>query len=993
MNHLKLHNQIEKFFEDGPKGKNTSADFVRDELHIEDNHDARNYFFHIASQYDKEWFDWIANKKLFTELKKSEDQIKEEQSKDKRRVHASELDYLANMTEKYPEGVARVIDAPDNATTDENFNPAIVGRFLWIISKLPAKQITKLTGKMIRENWIKNRIKYNSSGYEFAEIVEKLADANEYESLLELAQLLMSVKSLDSREKKDIAGHTMYSDSIFYLSDITQSKIFDTLLNVEDKENVLQILKKVLENLIVNSGAIHESYFSHNDPASFYDENLFNIELNEGRSYGHNADIKNLVIVIVKIGTDIVRNNSNKAHEQRKILELLPNPRLSRLVWRLHLRLLSECPEIFQEELESMFFAVFNVNNEQEIIGGPEYAEALRRSFKAIKKKDLYIQNVLNFFTKKDKEHPDQKWHKRDGWQILSSISQEFLTEEHKMECEKRFGSRTDNTYRPEPDIQYGRTGIIQSRSPIDISSIEISKVFKNIKTEWIPENLSNKHKDDDFLRPRGVEGLGDALKDDIIKRTNEYLEALINEEELEKFAPHYVYSMIRGLEDMSRDKHRWEENQIDQLLAVFTKIGNLSVDQKLFKERKDQEDSWLANWTVVHKPIVDVLLHIVSQENIKKYISVEERRSKIYVLLEYVLSIKGSPSPENEDPKYGDLYHIAINSVRGRAFEVFTIFIEKEGDKLSEGAKKLYKKVLKYDSLAVRFIVGRYLASFYFRDKNFIKEKLSHIFPKNSNNELFLAAWGGYLSNSLYKELYQDMATYYTFAINMKNINDQYRCVHDHSIDSLLAVHMALAYVYLGDNHEDGSVVSKFWKTNNQDAHKEFISYIGQRIINNPKVLKSDEIDAKRIVDFWNWALKKKRLSPETYAAFLHWVTPKDSFIETTVLIDLVLDTLKKSHGLCLWEFGLMERIPQWADEYPYKVFDIIKYYLEPLSSQRDFASHGISLHKSVIKNCLASIYSGGDRKIRNKIKRLINKLIGARSQDFWDFKTILEA
>lgn len=947
------------------------------------NIDAKAYFF---SRVDETWFDWLVENNFFSSLS----------SVDNVDFNLPELDYLSEMAGKYPEGVARVIDDKgdkDNFKLD-NFNPAIVGRFLWIMSKLPAEQIARLVTKVHREGWMKNPEARNRSGYEFSEMVEKLAEAKRHDALIELAEAMLEVKELDERQASEFMGHVSYDDSPFYLSDITQSRLFEKLLEVDDdhKMRALTLCGRILEKVIKQSGREPgHDFFAHGDPVFLGSEDLFEIDLENISGYRSDADIKNLVTVTLKIARDLLASNTINPEQ---IIKKLPDKTLSHLVWRMYFVLLSQKPKVFSDELEKMFFKVFEVENTYDVQGGPEYENALKIAFAEIQKKEEYLEKVFEYFPKRHKKSIDdgkeEKWHLRNGWEILSSVPQEFLLEDDKDRCKGIFGSRPDETYHPEPNSSKVQSVYVQPRSPVDVFEMDVSDIFAKIKTEWTPEKLKEEYKNDDFLRPRGVEGLGDALKDDIQKRLSEYAQAFLGEDKLEEFAPHYVYSMMRGLEDMSRNGQGWSKEEIDQLFDVFIKIVDLCKENKLFQE-VGEEDSWLARWVTVHKPIADSLLQILH----KKDLNIEKIKERAYKLLHGLLSVP-DPIAKHEDPEYGDLYHIAINSVRGRAFEAFTVFVEKEGKELGSEAKDLYEKVLKDDSLAVRFVMGRYLASYYFRDKKFIKDRLDEIFPKDGNKELFFAAWGGYLSNSLYKDLFDIMEPYYKHVIHLVQGNYPEReYVRDHTLDKALAIHMALAFAHLDYGYEGDGIVAEFWEHENKERFAEFISFIGRSLLtksdSSREFLKEQKVEKDRLIDFWKWVLKEKaKMAPDIFGGFGFWINPDKEIISDGQLLVLVEETLKLGNGACDWESGLIKRLPVWAEgQNPEIVISVIKNYLivdEGLNNQNRYPL----VYKEHIKDAIEILYRKKDEGVKKGVEKLVDELIDAGGRMFWFLEDI---
>ena len=137
-----------------------------------------------------------------------------------------------------------------------------------------------------------------------------------------------------------------------------------------------------------------------------------------------------------------------------------------------------------------------------------------------------YVSNVLEYFSELAQDNKKEKWHKKYGWEILSSICAQ-LTEEENGKCEKAFGKKCDAKYEPEPSISTMRSGTVVPRGPItkeEFGNLSIADIAKKLRIEWTPEKLSKQNTSDDFLRPLNAEGVGELLRTDIVKRLPDYI-------------------------------------------------------------------------------------------------------------------------------------------------------------------------------------------------------------------------------------------------------------------------------------------------------------------------------------------------------------------------------------------------------------------------------------------------------------------------------------
>ena len=946
------------------------------------NTDARYYFY---SKIDHRWLNWLWQKGFLDVIKEKSDDTT------KYAYRLPELDYLTRMAEKNPAMVTKIMLDKNTATREDNLNPEVVDRFLWTITTLPAKQAKLLTAKIRDEKWVYSMRAFRKTGYEFDKIVKKLVEAKENDAILELAQALLVI-----RDKNDTTWkvNSFGTSEPFYMSDIDASGIFEALANIPNtqKERALQITTSILGEIVKLSGPDETKVFDYADLFALYDVDIFTLEIEDKRSYSHREDIRNLTATIKKLIEATIGKKCAEAKEARRLFNYIDQIPSCRSIWRLRLFALVQCPETFKQELKDAFFKLFSVENYYEIEGGTEYKKALRVAFPFLSDTDRreYVKNVISYFSQKTQKDPDKVWIKRTGWEILSSISQDMLTEDEKLNCEKSFGNRPDQKYEPEPSAKMGEAGFVNHRSPVNLDDYTVDKIIENLKSEWTAEKLNEQFKNDDFLSPRGVEGLGDALKEDIKKRTNEYLKRIDKFFDRVNIHPHYMYSLLRGIEEMLRNKQSLDLEQISQLFGLFELIRQ-SGEQDPFKRRDDK--SWLIDWVEVHTVINDILLAIITNKDIKEQVQ-KAHREQLKNIISYLLSIKDSPTKEHEKPEYGEPYHVAINSVRGRAYEAFVVFAENDGKALADDIKEIYRKVLLDDSLAVHFVIGRYLASFYFRDKDFIVNLLPEIFPKDdpSKKDIYLASWEGYLSNTLYDKLFVELKNYYSHAITL-DPKDYTQRKYSKGLDESLAIHIALAFAHLGLEINDPLFV-QFWDTPNVKRHQEFISFIGRSCLTRDQAgdewLKENKVSKDKLIKFWDWALENIA-EAEALAGFGFWVNPNKEVLDENMVIERMALTMEKSDGDIDWDYGLLRKLPIFAEKNGEKTFEIIRHFLLDSKGNLNQNRRAPLMYETEIKEALTLIYKNGDAIIKQKITDLVNTLIEKGSSMFWNLKDVI--
>ena len=390
----------------------------------------------------------------------------------------------------------------------------------------------------------------------------------------------------------------------------------------------------------------------------------------------------------------------------------------------------------------------------------------------------------------------------------------------------------------------------------------------------------------------------------------------------------------------------------------------------------------------------MDALLYITENKALRESLHVAYRDT-IRDIISFLLTIESSPSKEHEKPEYGEPYHVAINSVRGRAFEALVVFVENDGKILAEDVKAIYKRTLQDESMAVHFVIGRYLGVFYFRDKEFIKETLPEIFPRNdpAKKDMYLASWEGYLSNTLYDQLFTEFKEYYEHAINLDPATYTDR-KYTKNLDELLATHLSLAYIHLGFKIGD-PLFDLFWKTPNATRHHEFASFIGRSCLTRDQAgdewLTEHGVSKEKLIEFWNWILTTDiAIEPKAFAGFGFWVNPNKEVIDEKLIIKNLAATLKKSDGEIDWDYGLTRRLKVFAEIDPANTLEVIKNYLLKDGELNPHRRSPLFSLEHEIKEALAEIYKVPT--LKNAVKELIDTLIEKGSSSFWGLKDILD-
>lgn len=1014
---LDAHKEIDEVL--GQKPVSININDVESLINL--NPDTRQYFFTKA---DENWLNWLWENGLLNVIKqKAEDPTRYG-------YRTPELNYLARMTEKKPKEVVDIMLSV--SISKDNFNPEVIDQFLRICSSLPTEQLARIVPKIRDDGWVRLMGVFNQWGFDYEKILQTLATAKDSENILILAEAALAVKTKEEY-KQTSRGYSL--DNPFYFTDLSYTKVFEYLAAIDDQylEKALELTTKVISEIVhLGDDTEGNEVFPIREMFYLFDVDFFSLELGDEKHHSGRENIKDLAATIKVLTQRLIGVNCDKSKLVREVYEkyiqTLPE---SRLMWRLRLFVLSLCPATFRVELQASFSKLFEVmeagKHYYEIESGTEYKKTLKQSFNVLNSdyQREYVSNVFKYFGQSREDKKEEQWYRRDGWQILSSIC-DFLTQKEKEDCEKVFNKKCDPAFEPEPSIGKMVSGFVKPRAVIsqeEFSKLSIADIARKLRDDWKPESLSKKNTNDDFFNPLNAEGVGEQLRADIAKRLQDYIQNASLFFERDVLDEHYTYSFFRGIQEAIRsDKTKAAGIQWDKLTEVFVTIKNSGVAKAFDHKVREREkfDAWLSNWTGVHSAMTDVLQELLSENEGKTIIDFPKYRNQLFEIISYLLAY---PNPEPQDEELetatmkthspgdkeenyvSDPFTMAINSVRGRAFQAFVLFVYqdekqfKKDDKIkiAKDIKELYEAVLKKENTrALMFMFGHYLPSFYFRDKNWMHGILTQIFPEEATKKhLYLAAWEGYLANNLYEEIFfdQEFQKLYERGLTLTGNEDSKRKYFKEPEEGI-AVHLALAFVVYHEKFGfDHSLFKEFWE---QDVERqsEFVSFIGRMFVsgNNAQTneqLKKDSESRKRLIRFWEWLLENYD-DPKLFAEFGFWVNLEKGLFEPVWLAKQLKATLEKTNGVLEWDYALTKSINELAKAAPKETIEIARLCLLE-GGVRGGKMRVPFMYGEEWFGALKALYD--DAETKNAAYVLINDLIREGGSTFWKLKEITQS
>ncbi len=1011
MRQIEIHKRIDTLLQSEPILAN-SIDVVN---LISENQDAHQYFFTVA---DERWLDWLW-------LNGFLDLIKEAPSNSESYgLRTPEISYLVRVSEKVPEKIADIILTEDLATTKEKFRPELIDQILRMCEHLPQIQLARVVPKIHQQEWVKIMAPYNRWGFEYEKIFQILVDAKDYDTLLLLAETVLSIRDKEESKDKD---YKFGSSNPFYFNELSYTKVFEHVANVADDkaESALSLVSKILTKIVILGGdAEADEVFPIHDSFYLFDVDFFTLELDSKKPLSFRDDVRELMAVMKSLVDRLIGGDCQNPERVRNYynnyVAPLPN---SRAMWRLRLYVLSLCPDAFARELRSAFFRLFQVERYHEIMSDTEYEKALEKGFCTLSQEDknLYVDSAVTYFTRKEKENPDQNWHIRHGSEIFSMIHT-YLTQAQK-ELITVSGFAFLKDYQPIPSISEVTSGTVHTRGPItqeEFGALSLIEIAQKLRAEWTPMQLREAYKSDDFLNPRNAEGVGDLIRNDIPKRLQDYITNAHLFFERGVLDEHYTYAFFRGLEEAIKN-NRPLAHSIDwsNLIALFVAITQSGTAEAFGGGRRNREvgDAWLAGWNGVHSGIADVLQILLKEDNGVLPIDFETHRKSIFDTIAYVLTYP-DPIPQDEESEtatmktssggepqlVSDPFTMAINAVRGRAFQAFVLFIYPDGKKftkdaevrISDDVKELYERTLDAENTrAIMFMFGHYLPQFYFRNEKWIQGLLSKIFPEVPENaHLYLASWEGYLSNNLYREMFVDplFEKLYLRGVAIEDIKEKNRR-YFRDPDEGIATHIALAFLHYEDARFEHPLFKEFWEKGSLEQHKEFVSFLGRSVVSGDNAqinefLKKESTVKNLLESFWDWALETQT-EPGLFLEFGFWSNIEKGLFDSVWLAERIRKTLEKTKGVFDWDYGLTKISVELAEKAPEDMLKITRLFFvdggikaghqrRPYYVEREW----FDVFKTLLQN----------PKTKESTVDLINELIRDGGSPFWGLKNLVE-
>ena len=875
------------------RSKGVEADL---KLILNVNLDARQYFYAKADEW---WLGWLGKRGFLNITNESAANSRADD------IRRPELQYLLRMAEKRPANVVNILlKLP--AYTDTS-NQAIYFYLLRICQSLPAHQLARVVEKIRSENWpaLLDGVA-RQTGFEYDKMCETLANAKDYKSLFELIRAVLFVSTKEETERG-----SRYRDSPFFFEYLSHTGIFGRLAAVEAEyaEDALALVTEVLAEVValgdkdVGSEGTPESewdslirtmslkqegssVFEVSDRYTLSDVDFFDLELGQTGPHEFQVDVRELVAVVKTLLVRLIGEKCAESAEARRIYEeyiaSLPD---SRAMWRLRLYAFSLCPKVFGDKLKRALYRPLRVERYYELTSGAEYERALKKGFSVLseEEKQDFVQRAIQKFS----QLPEDR--KCDGSHILSMLTPFFNRKPELKKRAEEAGLWLNQSHSPKPVLRTGdEPREKKSRGADTLEEFEkrsVSEIARKLRNEWSPGMLYTQNATEDWRNPLNATGIGEQMRIDMPRRLPEYIENAGRFFERDRLDEHYTYLYLVGIQETIRNHREIARNaDWDCVIDLLISIKDSGEKDPFLREKREPHwfESWVANWDSVHLVVTDILRELLAAQDGEPLLEFSRFRDRLFTIVSYLLA-HPDPSPEDEqfdfplgalairamqnnaDGKWAtDPFKMAIDTVRGRAFEVYNLFVMQDGEAVSCDAKELYERVLEGESTrALMSMYGNSLSFFYFRDREWIRKLLPRIFPKQTEKKwLFSAAWEGFLSEDPYREMISDPGIQELYQRGLELIDDCYPRGQKHFVEPEVGIseHLAYAFMHFEECGLEYQLIRAFWDKGDPRQHAHFVRVLGQFFIswdgaeefftNSPK-------SKSKLRDLWDWLLK----------------------------------------------------------------------------------------------------------------------------------------
>ncbi len=856
---------------------------------------------------------------------------------------------LLKAVKTEPDRVMKIIESCQFPQDRKNWNIYVLINFVEIALKMPSKIGKRIVDLAEKQKWLMCPCAFNSLLVDkLSDLIVKFVNENETDKSLKLVKILLDV-TIEEKESKTFREAKSYIRTWDY-KQILEKKI-PVILRAEPLKAIEVLVSRLnkaifLENKVKNRKANKIDYSNIWRPS---------IEDNP-QNWGH-EDIKNHLVVSLRNSLEgIGRNNKKMLKKAISILDKFQYP----IFKRIQLHIFRLFPKLFKKEIHQAvkkYFDDITLWHEYQLLISQEFCSFPKR----LKKE--YLEKVEQN-SKKEKESEHQEIYQLKRLQIIKHCLEE--------EWKNKFGKLAKKYGEVEhPEFLSYYSSWVGPTSPLSVEELE--ELFKNKGIEEIINYLKEWNPKKQRFGEPSFEGLGRNLEELIKKYPQEFSKkSLIFWRE--KVRPVYIYHLFYGLIQAIKENKKVNWDKVIKLMVKITLEGDLYEYEK--------QDRLEPDWNSVFRAEMRLL-----NEGLSASCSIPfKERKKVW---EIIGRLSNHPEPDLEyEKKYGgdnmDPATLSINTIRGETIHGvinYALWCSRNLKKkiLVEEAKKVLEEHLhteKEKTLTVRSVYGWRLPNLVYLDKKWVKKNLDKIFPKEKSLESFwLSAFETYLSNPVYKDIFELLEKEYDKAISYLDSTESKKKLFV-SINEKLPEHLIIAYAY---DVCDEKIIDKFFSQAPISAKTRAFNFIGRVILSKENLEKNkNKINSKRIQKLLEERLKNKE--KEVLKEFGWWFA--NSPFKKEWNIEKLYEILRITYGEIEWTHQVIEKLKEYVEFSPLLVAKSLFLIVEG-----DKKNWEVYYKREELKKIILALLKSKNKETNKEIKKLINKLV---EKGFLEFKEV---
>lgn len=533
------------------------------------------------------------------------------------------------------------------------------------------------------------------------------------------------------------------------------------------------------------------------------------------------------------------------------------------------------------------------------------------------------------------------------------------------------------------PDFHFYTESFVGPTSPLT------SDEMKKMSSKEIIDYLKRWNPPKGIFKP-SREGLGRVLREVVSKRPSEFAKVC---EDFKDLPSVYIYYLLDGFREAVKKEYKIEWKPIIR----FCKDVLLSPPEESYTL---EEDGYY-NLKSVKGAIADLLEEGLKSKNLSPPYELKDTIWKIIV----TLLQDDEPSLEYEE-KYGgdnmDPVTLSLNTVRGKAMHTLIQYalwcarclnLSESKDKMVPEVKKKLEEMLNPDiepTLTVRAVYGLYLPALIYLNRNWTKNNLQKIFPKNPQyRKLWRTAWEAYIRYSkFYDDVYQILRSEYETAINkLQSLEISVEAKRR------LSEHIVRAYLRELEDIENESLVKQFFEKAEPGIRGHAVWFVGQVLKDLPNAGLSDQKKGKiieRLKNLYEWRLRevKKKINKakgkkekmksrdnaiEELKWFGLWFINNQNQISKDWMISKLNETLEVTNGVMEFASEIVERLEDYLEEYCLEVLKTLNLLIK--ADNQDWFL--ISSKETIKKLLIHTTETCSVEEIKDSINETISNLV----------------